>query len=200
MVMSKYTITIEHDEDPLNPREEYDNMGTMLCMHKRYSLGDEHDYRHEDYDGWEALEAAITKEEDTAIILPLFLYDHSGITISTKPFSCRWDSSNIGFIFVSKDKVRSEYGVKRLSNRVLELAENVLHQEVKTYDQYLTGDVWGYIIKDENDEEIESCWGFHGEDYCREEAERVVAGLQEQDRRKHESLIRAQAAMPCCFA
>lgn len=44
------------------------------------------------------------------IILPLYLYDHGGITISTRPFSCPWDSGQVGYIYASKDKFRKETG------------------------------------------------------------------------------------------
>ena len=197
--MSKYIIEVAIDEDPQNPREEFDNMGTIVAFHKNYILGDKHEYKESDYSGWDELEKAITRDHDPAVVLPIFMYDHSGITISTRPFSCQWDSVQVGFVFISKDKVRSEYGVKRLSNRVLELAENVLIQEVKTYDDYLTGNVWGYAISDKFGNEYESCWGFYGEDYCREEAEGVVAALEKADAERHEALIRAQAAIPCCL-
>src|ERR1039457_3716938 len=30
--------------DPLNPRKEYDNVGTMVCWHRNYDLGDKHNY------------------------------------------------------------------------------------------------------------------------------------------------------------
>ena len=101
--MTKYIIKVETDDDPLNPREEYDNMGTMVCFHKRYVLGDKHEYKESDYNGWGELEKAITRKEDAAVLLPIFMYDHSGITIQTRPFSCPWDSGQVGFIFVSKN-------------------------------------------------------------------------------------------------
>jgi hypothetical protein len=39
-----YTIEIKHDDDPMSPRE-WDNMGTMSCFHKRYDLGDKHEFK-----------------------------------------------------------------------------------------------------------------------------------------------------------
>jgi hypothetical protein len=36
-----YDIYIEQDETPLDPRKEYDNVGTMVCWSRQYSLGDE---------------------------------------------------------------------------------------------------------------------------------------------------------------
>ena len=45
------------------------------------------------------------------------------------------------------------------------------------YDQYLTGDVWGYVIEDSESHEIESCWGFYGEDYCMAEGEDAMVQM-----------------------
>jgi hypothetical protein len=84
---------------------------------------------------------SITKEEDVAVILPLYLYDHSGITMSTSPFSCRWDSGQVGWTFVSKKKIREEYGVKRISKELIEKVTEMLEGEVRTYDMYLTGEL-----------------------------------------------------------
>ena len=35
-----YTIRLVPDPDPENPREGWDNVGTMRCWHRRYNLGD----------------------------------------------------------------------------------------------------------------------------------------------------------------
>ena len=163
------SIKIEQDEDPRNPREDSDPLGKMICFHGRYDLGDKHEYRHEDYNGWDAMKAAIQKQEDAAIILPLYLYDHSGITMRTTPFTCPWDSGQVGFIFVSKEKAREEYG--RLTKKTIEKITKYLIDEVAEYDTYLTGDVWGYIV-DKGSENEQSCWGHFGYDYCVEEAKR----------------------------
>lgn len=39
-----YLLQVMCDDDPLNPREDYDNFGHMVCWHSRYNLGDSHDY------------------------------------------------------------------------------------------------------------------------------------------------------------
>lgn len=157
------TLEIVQDTNPESPRE-WDNIGTMICFHGRYNLGDRHNYDHKDYSGWEEMERAIIKNESPAVILPLYLYDHSGITISTSPFGCKWDSGQIGFIFVSKEKLKKELNVKRITKQIIERAEKCLLSEVKTYDQYLTGEVYGYKVIDENGNEEDSCWGYYGED------------------------------------
>ena len=42
--MAPYTLFILDDDTPLNPREDYDCLGKMVCWHSRYSLGEKHDY------------------------------------------------------------------------------------------------------------------------------------------------------------
>jgi hypothetical protein len=158
------SLEIIQDQDPMNPRTEFDNMGTMVCFHKRYVMGDKHNYKHENFAGWEDMRKKLTNKLKLAVILPIYMYDHSGVTISTKPFSCPWDSGQIGFIYVTKTSVREEYKVSRMSKKVIENVTKCLLAEVETYDQYLTGDVWGYKLYNENGEEGDSCWGFFGDD------------------------------------
>lgn len=156
------TVRIAIDEYPESPRE-WDNLGTMVCWHRRHKLGDKHSYSSP-----EEFEADM--KDTPHIKLPLYLYDHSGITMSTGAFSCPWDSGQVGWIYVTLDNVRNEYSVKRVSKKTREQAIECLTGEVKTYDEFLTGQVYGFIVEDEDGEEIDSCWGFYGLEYCKEEA------------------------------
>lgn len=75
------TITVYPDETPPNPRKEFSQLGQMICWHRRHDLGDEHAFR-DPY----AFEEAFANIPH--LRLPLYLYDHSGITMRTTPFSC----------------------------------------------------------------------------------------------------------------
>lgn len=141
-------ITIKRDPNPINPRED-DNLGTMICFHRRYTLGNKHNM-----DPKEALSFMNRKD---IISLPLYLYDHSGITMKTTPFNDPWDSGQVGFIYITKEKIRKEYGWIVITKKRRTKIEEYLQAEVKTYDQFLTGNVWGF--ETEND----SCWGFFGD-------------------------------------
>jgi len=44
------------------------------------------------------------------VILPLYLYDHGGITMSTGAFSCPWDSGQVGWIYAPKKTFIDETG------------------------------------------------------------------------------------------
>jgi hypothetical protein len=162
------TLEVTQDEYPNNPRHD-DNISTMICFHNRYSLGDKHTYKHQDYSGWAEMEKAIIENEKPAIILPLYLYDHSGITISTTPFSCKWDSGQIGFVFISKEKLRNELieenkeGKKKyITKKHIERATKNILAELETYDLYLRGEVYGYTLINENGEIEDSCFGYYG--------------------------------------
>lgn len=108
------------------------------------------------------------------VYLPLYLYDHSGITISTGSFGDRWDSGQVGYIYTDKKtifdcggKTQNEKGnyVKVTNRNWKEAAYKWMQGEVDDYDMYLTGEVYGVIIEeynaeDEDWEEKDSCWGF----------------------------------------
>lgn len=159
----KAALNIVIDETADNPRN-WDCLSTMVCFHGRYSLGDNHNYNSGDYSGWEEVEEAIRKDHDIGVLLPLYLYDHSGITISTTPFSCRWDSGQVGFIFVTKEDIKKEFGLKRVSKKAIERAEEILMSELEIYDSYLRGDVYGFTIENSQGELLESLGGFYGYD------------------------------------
>lgn len=179
--IGKYRIDIMPDDMPDSPRN-WDNMGKMICFHKDAILGDNHEYNSSDYNSWSEMKEAIIANEDVAVILPLYVYEHGGMTMNTTGFSCPWDSGQVGFIFASKKVLREEYGVKYVTQKVRDKAEQILLGEVETYDQYLMGDVYGYRITDtEKDEELDSCWGFYGSDYCMEEAKRIVEYYLKKD-------------------
>jgi len=193
-----YRIEVDIEQDDLaeSPRE-WDNLGTMVCFHSGYNLGDEPYNEYDTYqsllldlggdclkqkdgpDSWhewarynnmddnivEKLQAYVDQHYLT---LPLYLYDHSGITMNTRGFSCPWDSGQVGIIYVSHEKIREEYGVKRVSKKLRERVAKYLTGEVETYDNYLTGEVYWYnarAINLDGDEIGEgSCCGFYGED------------------------------------
>jgi len=91
------------------------------------------------------------------VILPVYLYDHSGLTINTTGFSCPWDSGQLGWIYATHESVIKEYGA--VTPETLEKAENLLRSEVEEYDLYLTGQCYGFKLY-EGHNEINSCWGF----------------------------------------
>lgn len=170
-----YTIEIIADQDPPNPRTENDNASTMYCCHGRYSLGDKQysnpDEVFSDMIDACGVETAGSVGELPAIVLPLYLYDHSGITISTTPFACRWDSGQVGYVMMTYAEIHKAFhsgtcpdGFKPTPD-IVEKVEQLIRAEVSEYDDYLTGNCYGYRVYPEGsdpDEEGESCYGIFG--------------------------------------
>ena len=175
-IIGDYYLTIDHENYPENPRE-WDNFSTMVCFHRKYNLGDKHTYNHNDYNGWNEMEKDIIKNENVGVILPLYLYDHGGITISTRPFHCNFDSGQIGFIYVSRKTIFENIrGYKILTKKLKGIVTERLLNELKCYDQYLQNEVYSFeIVKD--DERVEYCGGYYDLDECIKEGTDMVNDL-----------------------
>ena len=97
------------------------------------------------------------------IMLPLYLYDHSDITMNTTGFSCPWDSGQVGWIYADLSMMRDlGYDWKIITaKRKAEILKR-LKAIVGTYDNYLSGAVYGYQIESPGGFEAGSCCGYFG--------------------------------------
>lgn len=141
-------LIISQHTDPEDGRKDRDNLGRMVCWHGRYNLGDEQP-------GGDPREWERENVPKDSVSLNLYLLDHSGITMSCEDFNDQWDSGQVGIIFAPPEKIKEEYG--DLSPESCEKARGVMRSEVKLYDQYLRGSVWGYEFGED------SCWDFPGD-------------------------------------
>lgn len=201
----EYLLTVEYDNDScFDPRDEY-NMTTMICWHRSYKLGDRHTYEDIESFLYDLCQKVLQKSQDEVesmtckemlklleesnliCIKQLNLYDHSGITISTSsayPYNDRWDSSPVGFVYITISDFIA-YGIVIDDNENWkEAAEQIIENEVQIYDYFLRGEVYSFTLEekvhvrnetrcphcnevikvDEYDdyEEVESCGGFYG--------------------------------------
>lgn len=53
----------------------------------------------------------------------------------------------------------------------------------------MNGDVWGYIIEDKDGEQVESCWGFYGYDYCETEGQEVLERFEKEEENAQQSAV-----------
>lgn len=157
-------VRIVYDPEPQDPRE-WTQLGEMVCWHRRYNLGD----RQIDDQEREALERGGIRLLDRYLRLVkgathvemLGLIDHSGLAMypGGGPHwsdSAGWDSGTVGFIYDTPEG-RADCGTP--PDRIAEC----LIGEIKDYDQYLRGEVYGYIVAEGSDDE-ESCFGFYGDE------------------------------------
>lgn len=153
-------IFIDEFSEDADPRDR-DNLGTIACFHFRYKLGDETDLNASMFSNWEAAEDYLYKENNNKLImLPLYMYDHGGLLISVYPFSCPWDSGQIGYIYADYESVRKFFRVNYVTKKIRKLAEERLREEVRLYGLYLSGEVYYFETEDGY-----SCGGFLGYDF-----------------------------------
>jgi len=165
-----FTIKTHPEECAENPRTAWDNPFTIILgSHRDYTngLGDEDapQYLFKECGSWNEVADALWNEHDAAIVRAVRIYQHSGTAISLGtgyPFNCRWDSGQLGFIYVTKETIRREFSLQRISQKALKRAGEILESEFKVYADYVCGDVFWYSIEDKDGEFLESCGGFYG--------------------------------------
>ncbi|MCK9545001.1 MAG: hypothetical protein M0R03_23545 [Novosphingobium sp.] len=147
-------------------------------------------------------------EYENYFIFPVEAYIHSGVSLSlfTGTKQCRWDSSVSGYILVSRTtQIAADDYMSVPEDKAKEYAEGL----IETWNTYLSGDVWGYIVEKadcyfeiskpdleeitnkahgyinleefynraEEDHiwtEVDSCWGFYGQDAAINEAKLII--------------------------
>ena len=159
------TIRIEYDSDIESPRKEYDNMGHLVFTDNRYVTGDKI---------VTADEIREITEDPDVIWLPVFVYAHSGVTVSTEPFSCPWDSWLGGIVYAYRNEALKWGGWDVDGEELDTVIRNNLKIEVETFDQFVTGDVYYFqIIKEDEDgdeEILDDCGRIYGFDYAKQYA------------------------------
>lgn len=168
------TIRIEQDEDCVNPYTDYDMFGTLCHWHKRGFIGEDYSFNQDELQSFikETVKAG-------GVAVSVYLYEHSGQTISAAPFNCPRDSGTVGVWLASREQILKEYGGKRITKAVREKARALIVAQIGTLDDYLTGNCYGFIIEDKEGNHLDSCWGFLGDvKYCRDEAVSIATHME----------------------
>ena len=168
---ANYHLLIGCEPEPLSPRN-WDNLGTMTCWHRRYDLGDKHNYSDPE-EFFDYLRETYGRDwSNKLLILSLSLLDHSGLHIYVGPPRDPWDNGQVGWIWATLDNLRRE-----LPNNKGETAEEwrqraieYLTYEVETYDRYLRGEVYYFELNKTRlceacgkmeSESVETCGDIH---------------------------------------
>ena len=155
----KYTINVFYDDNCESPNDWGNDEVFLVGYHR---------------DFWIDLNKKISKELAIAIaekdkdysyeveeylkkyhVFELEAYIHSGVNLSLSYEGNypdrRWDVSQLGLVFVLKKVYKTE-------EKAIEAAISL----IETWNQYLSGDVYGFDIEDSKGEIIDSCLGYYG--------------------------------------
>lgn len=164
-------IVIVRDDDAPNPRDDEKNIGTLeiVCGYGIDVL----------YDNLKMFDKSVytidypktLKSLKKSIAIPVYFnmgFFEIPNRISTRPFyyadsSKPWRSEDrpAGVIHVSLENIRKLYQKTRVSKRVRELVMDRLTAEIKFYNVYLTSNIYGYVLYDDNGVEVDGCYGFY---------------------------------------
>lgn len=170
MTKNGFTVSIEQDTDPMSPTER-DNLGEIVYRKSsRYVLG----YRGVSDDEMQGIADGI--KHGTMIGIPVYAYVHSNVALKAaeqNPFSCPWDSGQSGVVYVKKSDAKKEF--PRLSGKAfVDAVKKVLKGQVEAFSQYLSGDVYSVVVRDEAGEVVDSCGGFYGYEDAQQEAQSML--------------------------
>lgn len=142
-----YIIKIEHDDDVDSPNDWGNTDLFLTACHSQFDVR---------VDGFNHPSIDMKKVNRKYHVFPLIAYIHSGVALSLSsegyPFNCPWDAGQVGYVFAEKKSWKDKGKAKEAAQSLLE-----------TWNEYLSGSVWGFIIEDEDGEHIDSCWGFYGD-------------------------------------
>jgi len=171
-VVEKPRLVIKYDTDAESPRHE-DNIGFFFTNEKRYNSPDGIDHvlynimmetqfcagdteTHIKRIKKEAQEAGIHITD----IYPVYRHEHGNV-LYLRGKAKGFDDSNCGFYIVTTETIEGETYTQ-------ESIEKAIDAELKTYTQWMNGDVYGFILHDEDGEHQDSCWGFYSLEDIRE--------------------------------
>ena len=156
-------LQIEYDQDTESPMENCDGQWKLYSFNRRHgNFVDHHKYLKQSANGGDIEGATIgfarKLEVGTAFILSC--YEHSGVQwgLQGETMQCRWDTAQVAGVLVWEHPV-SEMGAKTYKDR-----QEDARKFLEVYNAWCNGETYWYKIEDEDDEDVDSCGGFIGDD------------------------------------
>lgn len=165
----EYKLYIWYEECSESPRH-FDNLWTLLTMHRKYNLWDETFESHwnsmkEDFaifinNKYKILEREsdyyLSEKEFTKIwqyIDKYILYqlvsmtDHSWVYLNIWHPIDRWDSWYVWYIFAHKNKIKENFNIKKVSKEFIDKTYKIFEWEIYTMNKYLSWEIYEYILE-----------------------------------------------------
>lgn len=145
-------VEILPDKAPANPRLLPGNLGTMACWHDHYVMGD--------VQPGQSMEDYIQALPVDTFTIPMRLHVLGSSYLWLSAMVDIERAKMLGVYHASHEDIEAQFGDGWASDksRVIDKIRN----ELKDYSYYLNGKGFGYRLRDEAGNEIETRWGFLG--------------------------------------
>lgn len=162
----------DHEQKYMGERLEY-----ATYFNDQYNVLEPTEYELTDNE----IDRVIKWVEKNIIMLPIYVYEHSGIALSTGGFSCPWDSGQAGFIYTDKKRAREWLGVKSITKQVEKKIIEMLSRQVAYMNDLAQGNVYGFVW------DFGGCGGYVGDSFddMYREAQTEIDYYIEQETKKH---------------
>lgn len=145
-------VLVDLDHDSEWDRDDLSNFSdngvALHCFHKKYLMPHVDSLPDADsFESWDEMQAEI--ESRGLVCFPVSMYEHGGCTVWIGAPTCRFDSGQIGFVVVDPS-VHAD-------------PEKAAKSVVSWYDAILQGEIFVFIVEDDNGETLYSERGFVGD-------------------------------------
>ena len=168
----KPRLVISYDMYETSPRSD-SNLGYFITVDQKYHSPDDHDTMEsivretgqvatslEEHIKMIKKEIEDQVQEKVIAIYPVVKYEHGGVVyrLGTQH---GFDYSNNGFYIIT-DKTQKELGTPK------KLFEQVIKGELETYTSWVNGEVYQFMLYDEQGNIIDSCGGIYDIEHIKE--------------------------------
>lgn len=187
--MNTYTYEIVHDTDASDPSAWSEYLSFLICTTRgRYAddrnytkirhlcEGNTHRMKAEDSD---AVEQDYLSVEEYVYLVKRY---NLGIVEERSTQYQSWAA------IIPYPTVKKEYG--HTNRKTKENAQSCARAELAEFIAWLEGECYGWIVSSDEEDHIDSCWGYYGDDgykMAEEDAISQIAWLEERDRKSHTS-------------
>jgi hypothetical protein len=150
-----HTINVIRDPEPQSPKDWDNDDAFLVYDHRQFSV----EVKGFDPDSiFQHLSETNKSTYEGYWAFPVYAYIHSGVALSLGrsgyPFNDRWDVSFKGFALVKRQK-----GWTYTHDKAIKVGQAIVDE----WNQYLSGEVYGFQVLDSEGDDIDSCWGFYGD-------------------------------------
>jgi len=150
-----YKIGIEYDEyDQERPLEwsTPEERGVWFVMsHKKYNVPNDLDVNLDEFDNWQDIAKTFTKKGQVYKFVNWYEHGDIALSLVDEPTaSNRWDAGIAGLVIADDEKT--------------------LQSVFTGYKMYMAGEIYSYMITDEDDEIVDSRTGIYGYEQAIQEA------------------------------